>query len=126
MAGYLRIINLQNRPELDEDDDLIYVDRTNKILGNKHILKNKLNLDERLKVIQEYKQDLENDIANNGDMSKAIKKIAEDVKKGKNVCLGCWCSPLPCHGEVIAEKVQELCEDQVYYPVKHQIKKTKP
>jgi hypothetical protein len=29
--------------------------------------------------------------------------------KGK--ILGCWCHPLPCHGDVLVKLIKELCSD---------------
>lgn len=34
----------------------------------------------------------------------------EDLQELKGKRLGCFCKPLLCHGDVIAEKVEELCQ----------------
>lgn len=40
-----------------------------------------------------------------------LDRIIERVKSGEPVQLGCWCSPLPCHGDVV--KVAVLwCENR--------------
>ncbi|MDX2503676.1 MAG: DUF4326 domain-containing protein [Gammaproteobacteria bacterium] len=32
--------------------------------------------------------------------------IYRQVKEGQNIALQCWCAPLPCHGDVIKEKIE--------------------
>ena len=38
--------------------------------------------------------------------TKAFDEIYEYYKTGKDVYLGCFCKPGPCHGDVIAEELQ--------------------
>lgn len=33
-------------------------------------------------------------------------KILDNLHKLRGLTLGCWCSPLPCHGEVLVELVE--------------------
>lgn len=35
----------------------------------------------------------------------AITRIADMVRRGESVQLGCWCSPRACHGDVVKEAV---------------------
>ena len=30
-----------------------------------------------------------------------------NYKSGKDIYLGCWCAPNPCHAEIIAKKLQQ-------------------
>lgn len=113
MNGSIRVVNYRKdmAPEgsLPEPHEIVVpVDRSNPILGNKHILRNKLDRNERLKVIAEFTNDLEHDFAVQGLMYKAINDLAERVLSGEQICLQCACKPLNCHGDVIAEKVREL------------------
>ena len=36
---------------------------------------------------------------------KALNEIRTKVQAGEDVVLLCWCAPLPCHGEIVAEAV---------------------
>ena len=38
-------------------------------------------------------------------MLKALNEIRTKVQAGEDVVLLCWCAPLPCHGEIVAEAV---------------------
>ena len=51
-------------------------------------------------VIEAYKQWFYARIEIDSDFEKAIKSL-----KGKT--LGCWCSPKPCHGDVLIELIQK-------------------
>ncbi len=92
---------------------MVRVDRSNPVLGNRHVLHDKDDPAERLSVITAYRRDLEQDMARHGRMFRALTDLAERVVAGEAVCLACWCAPLPCHGDVIAEKVRRLVENQI-------------
>lgn len=38
----------------------------------------------------------------------ALFVIADAIRMGKTIHLVCWCAPLPCHGDVIREMVEEI------------------
>lgn len=40
------------------------------------------------------------------DFTKAIDEIYEHYKNGEDIYLQCFCKPLPCHGDIIADKLQ--------------------
>ena len=40
-------------------------------------------------------------------ITKAFDEIYECYKAGKEVYLGCFCAPKPCHADVIARKLQQ-------------------
>ena len=40
------------------------------------------------------------------EFTKAFDEIYERYKNGEDVYLQCFCKPLPCHGDVIADKLQ--------------------
>lgn len=90
--GYIRVVNVRG----DEDfaplpsEKLMMIDRTNPVLGNRHVMKTKSRL-ERERVIDEYRKDIEADIAAGGPMSKAIIAIAKDiVDNNAHIGAGCW------------------------------------
>lgn len=41
------------------------------------------------------------------ELTKAFDEIYSHYEKGENVYLACFCHPKPCHGDVIAKKLQE-------------------
>lgn len=108
--GYIRVVNVRG----DEDfcplpsERLVMVDRTNKVLGNKHVMKVKSRL-ERERVIEAFRKDIEADIAHGGSMSQVLMEMAKDiVNTNVKIAAGCWCAGAACHGDVIAEKVREM------------------
>ena len=36
------------------------------------------------------------------------KELLNDVRELKDKTLGCWCKPLPCHGDILAELANQL------------------
>lgn len=43
----------------------------------------------------------------NIEFQKVIDEIYEKYKNGEEIYLGCWCSPKPCHGDIIKKKLEE-------------------
>ena len=83
---------------------LLRVDRRNPILGNTHeMVKN--NLVERNRVISNFRKDLDIDRKKNGKMWHEIEKVADRVASGEKIALQCWCSPKPCHADIIKSAV---------------------
>ncbi|OLP04448.1 DUF4326 domain-containing protein [Rhodoferax antarcticus] len=107
--GSVRVTNMRfsMAPDAQPEDDesLVMVDRSNPILGNRHILYVKSDLMARERVIESYRRDLERDLARNGPMSQEIKALALRVKSGERLCLACWCKPSPCHADILAKKI---------------------
>ena len=73
----------------------VYVGRPSK-WGNPFPLPNHHSHEERIKVIEKYKLWLQTQ----PNLLAALPEL-----KGKT--LGCWCAPLPCHGDVLAELSNE-------------------
>jgi hypothetical protein len=53
---------------------------------------------DREEVIRLYEEHVRNNLG-----------LLEDLHELKGAVLGCWCSPLPCHGEVLVKLVKEFC-----------------
>lgn len=91
---------------------VVDVDRTNKVLGNPFILKNRYDDTERKDVIQKYRELIESDMAIYGPKFDAILRLTNIVISGNNLVLRCWCKELsrevPCHGDIIKEKIEEI------------------
>lgn len=54
----------------------------------------------RVEVIEKYR----NYLLNN-------KEMMNDLKELKGKTLGCWCSPQPCHGDILAELANDPFND---------------
>lgn len=105
----IRLINKRKGGDLPESDELIIdVDRSNPILGNPYVLTNPNDSLERTRVIKQFQHDFDVDCANNGPMLLECQRIAGLLTSGKRVVLRCWCSPKPCHGDIIMQKVREV------------------
>jgi Domain of unknown function (DUF4326) len=59
---------------------------------NPWIIKNKNDKEERFRAIRWYKEE---HLFNSG--------LLEQIHELKGKILGCWCKPLPCHGDILAE-----------------------
>lgn len=86
-------------------ETIIHADRTNRILGNRHILHNHRDPEERARVIAAHGRDLDADLAVGGPISRELHRLAVQVALGKNIAFACWCAPRPCHADRYAEIV---------------------
>jgi hypothetical protein len=50
----------------------------------------------RSEVIEKYREYIKQD-----------KYLMEDLEELRGKVLGCWCAPLPCHGDVLIELLEE-------------------
>jgi hypothetical protein len=81
------------------DELVIDVDRSNPVLGNRHILHDHFDGAERDRVIAAHARDFEADLAAHGPMSRAIDDIVEKMRAGRKIALRCWCAPRRCHAD---------------------------
>lgn len=115
--GYVRVVNYRtdmapdSQPE--EGEIVIPVDRRNPILGNRHILRNKLDPVERDAVIAAFEKDLANDFAIRGPMFQEIVKLSMRVTAGERIALQCCCKPSRCHGDSIVEKINQIVQNSL-------------
>ena len=93
----IRIVNLRNYVAKD-NEVLIKVDRSNKILGNKFYMKAEAY---RNKVCDDYANWF-NAKVNNNDISvmQELNRILI-IARNNDIALGCWCYPKRCHSETI-------------------------
>ena len=96
----ITVIHIKNAPKGWEDNfDYVYIGRKRKgkdeygYFGNPFFLKSE---SDRKKVIEQYKEYFYDRIERD-DLFKV------QIDNLKNKTLVCYCSPLPCHGDVIAE-----------------------
>ena len=63
-------------------------------------------------VIDQYRVHLERELERgSGPVFDAFQNIVSLVRSGRSVALNCWCAPLPCHGDVIAEQVKPALDN---------------
>ena len=96
--SYVRIVNQRkggNRPKPGEL--VIPADRTDPVLGNRHVLKDPNNREERAKVLRLHAEDEEADRAADGPITRRLREITEIVESGQPVAFVCWCFPEECH-----------------------------
>ena len=94
-------------------------DKNNYLIHRPHILGNPYtHIDDRKtlatyvvktreEAIEKYGHYFDVMYSGNKAFRKAIDEIYEKYKNGEEIYLGCCCSPLPCHGDVIAKKLQQ-------------------
>lgn len=101
--------------------DKIYIGRANKSLGleasplaNPYIIDVDGNRDE---VIQLYRQWLWNRLQigynNPNDTFKELYSIAHKIKRGEKVKLTCYCKPLDCHGDILANCIEWIVSEKL-------------
>lgn len=60
----------------------------------------------REEAIEKYADYFDLMYGNNIKFTQEIDEIYEKYRKGEDILLGCYCDPIPCHGHVIAKKLQ--------------------
>jgi hypothetical protein len=62
----------------------------------------------REEAIQRYDSYFDLMYRGNEDFRNIVNEIAEKYKNGETVYLECYCKPLPCHGDIIAKKIEQM------------------
>lgn len=83
---------------------LVRVDRRNPDLGNNHEMAEETP-EERSRVISEFRKDVDKSRRNGGQIWRAIEELADRIEAGEKLGLQCWCTPKPCHADVIKSAV---------------------
>ncbi len=109
-AGSIIVINKRKGCTQSPDGfTVIDGDRNNPILGNPIPLVNKNDDRERARVLRWHRYEiLEPDIAQGGPIYLEIEKLAQRIKNGENIALACWCKPLDCHLDAIADFIHQF------------------
>jgi hypothetical protein len=118
---YVRVVNVRGEQEYQatSDEKVIVAHRGNPILGNKHPMLMP-SMKERERVIAEYSNDLDNDLAAKGPMFNLLQNIAQDIVENKQkIAFSCYCLPCDCHAQklvpVIIEMVKEILINKLNY-----------
>ena len=67
----------------------------------------KLSLKTREESIEAFAQYFDKMYGKDEELTKAFDEIYEHYKNGEDIYLQCFCKPLPCHGDIIADKLQK-------------------
>ena len=68
----------------------------------------------REEAIEKYDKYFDLMYGNNIEFTKIIDEMYEKYKNGEDLFLECYCKPQPCHGDIIAKKLQEMFIKEKY------------
>ena len=68
----------------------------------------------REEAIEKYDKYFDIMYGNNIEFTKIIDEMYEKYKNGEDIYLECYCKPQPCHGDIIAKKLQEMFIKEKY------------
>ncbi|WP_455233399.1 DUF4326 domain-containing protein [Geopseudomonas aromaticivorans] len=84
-------------------------DREDPVFGNRHILHNHRDDDERAQVIHQHLvEDYEPDVLAGGPIYRKMVGLAERVAAGERIAIACWCAPRSCHCDNYAAGIDML------------------
>ena len=75
------------------------------MLGNPFVLHDHRDTKARAEVLERYRAKYEADLRNDGPMAAATEALADRIRDGERLVLICWCSPKPCHGDLIIAEI---------------------
>lgn len=61
----------------------------------------------REEAIEKYDKYFDIMYGSNAEFTRVVDEMYEKYKNGENLFLECYCKPQPCHGDIIAKKLQE-------------------
>ena len=68
----------------------------------------------REEAIEKYDKYFDIMYGNNIEFTKIIDEMYEKYKNGEDLFLECYCKPQPCHGDIIAKKLQQRLIKEKY------------
>ena len=106
MVGTIKVVNIENFHENEVDGEVINIMRPS-ILGNPFRMNSE---DEREIVVRKFYHYLREQFKKKEEVYQELMNIVEKLNAGKDVYLVCSCSPMLCHGDVIANAVMGIIE----------------
>ena len=73
----------------------------------------------REEAIEKYDKYFDIMYGNNIEFTKIIDEMYEKYKNGEDLFLECYCKPQPCHGDIIAKKLQQRLIKERYKTYKN-------
>ena len=104
MVGAIKVVNVRTFKEDNADGEVISIMMPS-ILGNPFRMNSE---DEREIVVRKFYHYLREQFNKKEEVYRELINIAEKIKSGKDVYLVCSCSPMLCHGDVIANAVMGI------------------
>lgn len=109
------VYNTHEEDHTDKGDNNFYIGRSKKgnplsnpfTFGGKRKSLAKLSFPTREEAIAAFEQYFDAVYGTDEELTNAFDKIYEKYKNGEDIYLQCFCKPNPCHGDVIARKLQE-------------------
>ena len=108
MVGTIKVVNVNSFDERKVDGEVINIMRPS-ILGNTFNMSSE---DEREISVRKYYHYLREEFKKKEEVYQELIKIVEKLKSGKDVYLVCYCAPMLCHGDVIANAVMGIIEHE--------------
>lgn len=108
MVGTIKVVNINSFDERKVDGEVINIMRPS-ILGNPFNMSSE---DEREISVRKYYHYLREEFKKKEEVYQELIKIVEKLKSGKDVYLACYCAPMLCHGDVIANAVMGIIEHE--------------
>ena len=65
----------------------------------------------RERCIEQYEQWLDEQLMTNPLVRTMFDALVVYYRHTGSLTLTCWCAPLACHGDVIARKIKEICNE---------------
>lgn len=110
MIGTVKVVSKRwTGTQPDKGDLVVYVDRTNRLLGNPYPMLDK-SLSERDRVIKENNERVDLDLAVGGPISIELSRLAQLAREGENLALACWCAPCQCHADRYKREIEKLLQ----------------
>lgn len=72
----------------------------------------------REEALAKYSQYFDLMYASNIEFKKLVDEIYKKYKNGEDIYLECYCAPLPCHGNIIANKLQKRSIKETFLNLK--------
>ena len=66
----------------------------------------------RAESISRYTEYFDSSYGKDARLTEAVDALAERILQGENITLGCWCKPLPCHGDVLAGRIVSIARQR--------------
>lgn len=109
-AGTIRVVSKRKGGEAATAGEVeVDGDRNNPVLGNPFHLENWKDEASRMRVLRmHHREILEMDILFGGPIYKEMERLAARVRNGERIALACWCKPLPCHLDPVADGVMAM------------------
>ena len=73
----------------------------------------------REEAIEKYDKYFDLMYGRNIEFTKVVDEMYEKYKNGEDLFLECYCKPQPCHGDIIAKKLQEMFIKEKYKTYKN-------